>query len=69
MIFYFTDYASGTENDVKLRDNFALRSVQSAGRALKTAGDRIPAERKLELEAIIIQHYQVLWLFTKGKWY
>jgi len=49
----------GTENDVKLRDNFALRSVQSAGRALKTARDRIPVHRRQELEAIIKDHYQV----------
>ena len=51
---------SGTENDVKLRNNFALRAVQSAGRALKTARDRIPVHRRQELEAIIKDHYQVL---------
>ena len=50
---------AGTENDIKLRDNFQLKRVKSAGRALLTASDKLPVERRLELERVLMDHYQV----------
>jgi hypothetical protein len=49
----------GTENDVKLRDNFDLKRVKSAGRALYNAKDKLPEQRKNELLQILKDHYKV----------
>ena len=49
----------GTENDVKLRNNFELKKVKSAGRALKTAGSKLPENRRIELEEVLKTYYSV----------
>merc|ERR1712240_19556 len=51
----------GTETDVKLRENAELKRVRSAGRALQANRKRqcIPAARLQELEAALLEHYQV----------
>jgi len=49
----------GTENDVKLRDNFDLKRVKSAGRALKNSKNNLPQSRRDELSQILKDHYQV----------
>jgi len=49
----------GTENDVKLRDNFDMKRVKSAGRALHTAMNKLPEDRKNELLQVLKDHYKV----------
>jgi len=51
----------GTETDVKLRENFDLKKVRSAGRALQANRKRqcIPKNRMQELEEVLLDHYQV----------
>jgi len=49
----------GTENDIKLRDNFDLKKVKSAGRALKNSKSNLPQSRRDELSQILKDHYQV----------
>jgi len=50
----------GSLADVKLKSNFALKKVRSAGRALQANRKRksIPAERLVELEKVLTDHYQ-----------
>jgi len=51
----------GTETDVKLKENFLLKQVRSAGRALQADRARgcIPIKRKEELQAVLKEHYKV----------
>jgi len=49
----------GTENDVKLRDNFDLKKVKSAGRALLNAKNKLPEDRKNELIQVLKDHFKV----------
>eukprot|EP00088_Acartia_fossae_P022853 TRINITY_DN2395_c0_g1_i1.p1 TRINITY_DN2395_c0_g1~~TRINITY_DN2395_c0_g1_i1.p1 ORF type:complete len:602 (+),score=79.45 TRINITY_DN2395_c0_g1_i1:69-1874(+) len=49
----------GTENDVKLRDNFDLKKVKSAGRALLNAKHKLPESRKEELLQVLRDHYEI----------
>ena len=42
----------GTENDIKLRDNFDLKKVKSAGRALKNSKSNLPQSRRDELSQV-----------------
>jgi len=49
----------GTEEDVKVKANFELKRVKSAGRALKCKREKIPEERLKELEDILKEHYEV----------
>jgi len=44
---------------VKLRNNFELKKVKSAGRALKTAGSKLPEKRRIELEEVLKTYYSV----------
>jgi len=51
----------GTETDVKLRENWELKKVRSAGRALQANRKKqcIPQNRLEELEETLLEHYQV----------
>jgi len=55
----------GSESSVKIRANFELKKVKSAGRALKMQLDNkdpsktIPADRMKELEFVLKEHYDV----------
>jgi len=49
----------GTENGVKLRNNFDLKRIKSAGKALASSRNKLPEMRRLELEKILTDHYQV----------
>ena len=44
---------------MKLRNNFELKKVKSAGRALKTAGSKLPEKRRIELEEVLKTYYSV----------
>ena len=44
---------------MKLRNNFELKKVKSAGRALKTAGSKLPENRRIELEEVLKTYYSV----------
>ena len=46
----------GTENDVKLRDNFDLKKVKSAGRALLNAKHKLPDSRREQLLQVFYFH-------------
>ena len=51
----------GVDESVKLRENFDLRHVRSAGRAIQSNRKRgsIPATRLKELEAVLTEHFGV----------
>ncbi len=53
------DAPIGTEEDVKVSADFALRQVRSAGRALLTNRSSIPAARVAELEDVLKKHFEV----------
>ena len=44
---------------LKVRDDFALKQVRSAARALLNSRGNIPAERQRELEAVLKEFYKV----------
>ena len=44
---------------LKVRDDFALKQVRSAARALLNSRGNIPSERQLELEAVLREFYKV----------
>ncbi|XP_043234842.1 exonuclease 3'-5' domain-containing protein 2-like isoform X1 [Amphibalanus amphitrite] len=49
----------GTEADVKVREDQALRKVKSAGRALLKSRDKLPPQRAAELESVLRDYYGV----------
>merc|ERR1712029_604425 len=53
------DAPIGTEEDVKVTLGLDLKKVKSAGRALLNAGDKIPEERRQELEKRLKDYYKV----------
>ena len=44
---------------LKVRDDFALKQVRSAARALLNSRENIPEERQRELEKILKEYYEV----------
>ena len=53
------DAPIGTEEDVKVREDFALKKVRSAGRALlNNKGHKIPEARLRELTQILEDYYE-----------
>lgn len=53
------DAPIGTDEDVKVTDDFKLKKVRSAGRALAKNRDSIPQNRVRELEQVLRDFYQV----------
>ena len=49
----------GIEEDVKSREDFGLKQVRSAARALIKDRSRIPESRARELEKILEDHFEV----------
>ena len=59
---YLIVFALRTQNEIatlKVRDDFALKQVRSAARALLNSRENIPAERQRELEEILREFYKV----------
>merc|ERR1719474_415182 len=49
----------GTASDIKFSNNFELKKVKSAGRALSSTKAKLPPQRRLELEQVIKDYYGV----------